>query len=327
MILAYLRLLEVSDCPTSELTLGSFHAELVATNPLNCPLALANVRITITESHDLVTESLAEVVLEPYETRLISLPIKVDKPGTITIQSVKFDFHRFFPCEQTLARKGRRLHSTKQQRITPTYANNTSLRVEIGNARPIVSARLEGLPDAMYVGEQVKGILGIRNEGSIAFSDVQLSVNEQGCIRLADGKLDRGRYKTGLMETGAKDFATIVNNIPRPRYFSIHHETVPPGESVSIPIIFTLPRSGSVHIRGLVIAANETSSDDLATATFSHTVDCQPLISITSATQHSRRSLGQHLVDVEISNDANTPVSLESIAIVSPYWNATLPDL
>lgn len=324
---AYILLLEVSDCPASGLTLGSFHAELVATNPLNCPLALANVRITIAESHDLATESLAEVVLEPYETRLISLPIKVDKPGTITIQSVKFDFHRFFPCEQTLARKGRRLHSTKQQRIAPTYANDTSLRVEIGNARPIVSARLEGLPQTMYVGEQVTGTLEIRNEGSIAFSDVQLFVNEQGCIRLAESKLDRGRHKTGLMETGAKDTATMVNTIPGPRHLSIHHETVPPGESVSIPIIFALSRCGSVHIRGLIIAANETSPDDLATATFSHTIDCQPLISITSATQHSRRYLGQHLVDVEISNDANTPVSLESIAIVSPYWNATLPDL
>ena len=123
-----------------------------------------------------------------------------------------------------------------------------------------------------------------------------------------------------------KDTTTIVNSIPGPRILSIHHETVPPGESVSIPIIFTLSRSGSVHIRGLIIAANEASLDDIATATFTHTIDCQPLISITSATQHSRRNLGQHLVDVEISNGANT-VSLESIAIVSPYWNATLPDL
>jgi hypothetical protein len=145
------------------------------------------------------TESLSEVVLEPYETRLISLPIKIDKPGTITIQSVEFDFHRFFPCEQPLARKGRRLHGTKQQRVTPTYANDTSLKVEIGDAWPMVSARVEGLPDMMYVGEQVRGTLEIRNEGSIAFSDIQLFVNEQGCIRLADGKLDQGQYRTGLM--------------------------------------------------------------------------------------------------------------------------------
>jgi len=111
------------------------------------------------------------------------------KPGTITIKSVKFDFHRFFPCEQPLARRGRRLHSTKQQRVDPAYANDTSLNVEIQQARPVISATLEGLPDAMFVGEQVGGTLVIRNDGKIAFGGVQLFVNKLGCLRLAKGDL------------------------------------------------------------------------------------------------------------------------------------------
>ena len=170
---------------------GQFRAELIATNPLNCSLALTNVRITA-DSDDLSTESLSEVILEPYETRIISLPITATKPGTITIKSVKFDFHRFFPCEQLLARRGRRLHATKQQRVEPTYANDTSLNVEIQQARPVVSASLEGVPDIMYVGEQVGGTLVIRNEGKIAFGGVQLFVNELGSVRLANGELLKG---------------------------------------------------------------------------------------------------------------------------------------
>jgi len=172
----------------TELIPGQFHAELIATNPLNCPLALTNVRITA-DSDDLSTESLSEVILEPYETRIISLPITATKPGTMTIKSVKFDFHRFFPCEQPLARRGRRLHATKQQRVEPTYANDTSLNVEIQQARPVMSVRLEGVPDVMFVGEQVGGTLVIRNEGKIAFAGVQLFVNELGCLRLAKGEL------------------------------------------------------------------------------------------------------------------------------------------
>ena len=167
---------------------GQFRAELVAINPLNCPLALANVRITA-DSDNLSTEALSEVVLEPYETRLISLPITVNKIGTITIKSVKFDFHRFFPCEQSLARRGRRLHATKQQRIEPNYATDTSLKVEISQARPVISATLKGLPDTTFMGEQVSGTVEIRNEGKIAVSGVQLYLNEQGCVRLANGKL------------------------------------------------------------------------------------------------------------------------------------------
>jgi hypothetical protein len=172
---------------------GAFQVELVATNSLNCQLALTNVRVTVSGVDDVATESLTEVVLDPYETRLISLPIKVSEPGTITIETVKFDFHRFFPCEQPLSRRGRRLHTTKQQRITPTYATDTSLNVEIQSARPLISASLKGLPQMIFVGEEVAGTLEIRNEGTVAFQGVQIFASEQGSIRLAQGELQLAR--------------------------------------------------------------------------------------------------------------------------------------
>jgi hypothetical protein len=76
-----------------------------------------------------------------------------------------------------------------------------------------------------------------------------------------------------------------------------------------------------------LIAAAQTSPDELASTTLTHCIDCQPLISTRTATQHSRRHLGQYLVDAEISNNANTAVQLDSMAVVSPFWDATLPDM
>jgi hypothetical protein len=76
-----------------------------------------------------------------------------------------------------------------------------------------------------------------------------------------------------------------------------------------------------------LVAADQTSPDELTSTTLTHTIDCQPLISIRTATQYSRRRLGEYLVDVEISNNANTAVQLDSMAFVSPFWDATLPDL
>jgi len=64
--------------------------------------------------------------------------------------------------------------------------------VEVQQARPVISARLEGVPDVMFVGEQIEGTLVIRNEGKIAFGGVQLFVNELGSIRLANGELLKG---------------------------------------------------------------------------------------------------------------------------------------
>jgi hypothetical protein len=48
---------------------------------------------------------------------------------------------------------------------------------------------MEGVPDVMFVGEQVGATLVVRNEGKIAFGGVQLFLSELGCIRLAKGEL------------------------------------------------------------------------------------------------------------------------------------------
>lgn len=246
------------------------------------------------------------------------------KPGMMTIKTVKFDFHRFFPCEQPLGRKGRRLHATKQQRVDPSYANDTSLTIEIQQAKPTISARFDGFPDTMYVGEQVGGMLEIRNEGKTAFGGVQLCLNEPGSISLVTGKFVT-LFCADIIGT-ERQSSSIVNSISGPQFLHVYTETIPPGETISVPISFTLFRPGRIDIRGILIAA-DANSEDLAITTLSHTIDCQPLISITTATQPSRRHLGQHLIDVEVSNSANTSVQLDSIAAISPFWDATLPDL
>jgi hypothetical protein len=124
-----------------------------------------------------------------------------------------------------------------------------------------------------------------------------------------------------------RNSTSITNRIAGNQFLDAYPETIPPGESASIPIVFNVSRPGRIDIRALLVAAASTSPDELASSTLVHTIDCQPLISIRTATQHSRRRLGEYLVDVEISNNANTAVQLESMAFVSPFWNATLPNM
>ena len=75
--------------------------------------------------------------------------------------------------------------------------------MEIQQARPVMSARLEAVPDVMFVGEQVGGTLVIRNEGKIAFGGVQLFVNELGSVRLAKGELLEGSWTKLIQRSGA----------------------------------------------------------------------------------------------------------------------------
>lgn len=160
---------------------------MTATNPLNSRLTLSDTRIALSGPSDITSELLDEVELEPYESRVLSMAVTIPDPGTYTLKSVHFNFNRFFPYEQSLARKGRRLHATKQHRIHPTYADDTTLTVSIEPSRPTATVLIDGPPGPVYEGEEVPMTLLIRNTGTVPFDQVQLYSESATSIRLTAG--------------------------------------------------------------------------------------------------------------------------------------------
>jgi hypothetical protein len=159
-----------------------FHIRLVATNPLNSPLAITDLTVIVEPAGDVEIESVPEIVLEAYESRTISIGITVHKPSTIDITHASFLFNRFFPVKQDLKRRGKRLHTTKAHKLTPAYAEDTSLVVAVEGARPRVEVEFRGLPGFMYEGEQADGVVLLRNVGTVAVGGVALMVNRPGMI-------------------------------------------------------------------------------------------------------------------------------------------------
>lgn len=143
---------------------------------------------------DITIESIPEITLEPYETRLITLDLTATRSNTIEISSVSFMFHRFFPVNQPLQRKGKRLTATKEQRITPTYGSSASISVEIQASRPSISVELEGWPGTLYAGEETQATLRLVNIGSVAVTEIQLLASEPGMIRISPKSGKPGLY-------------------------------------------------------------------------------------------------------------------------------------
>lgn len=175
---------------------GTFQVELTATNPLNCRLTLSDMRVSLTGTEDIFSDSVDHIELEPYECRVLSIPITMTNPGNYTLKSVHFSFNRFFPYEQSLARKGRRLHATKQHRIQPTYADDTTLTISIEPSRPMATVSLEAPPYRVYDGEELSMILHIRNTGTVPFEQVQLYPEGVSSIRLKAGRFSSAWYRT-----------------------------------------------------------------------------------------------------------------------------------
>lgn len=148
---------------------------------------MAGVKVRLQGTSPVTSEELEEVELEPYESRILSLPIAIPDPGDYTLASVHFDFHRFFPYEQSLARKGRRQHATKQQRIQPSYAEDTTLTVSVEPPRPLLSVSLDAPDHILFEGEQVQISLHMQNDGVVPFDQVQLYTDRQGSIHVESG--------------------------------------------------------------------------------------------------------------------------------------------
>jgi hypothetical protein len=157
---------------------------LTAVNPLNTPLSLTNLTLSATPSENLTIETIPEVTLEPYESRVISFSMISPVPTTIEIQSASSLFHRFLPHIQPLKRKGRRLFGTKAQRLETAYGEDQSLVVDVVTARAGIEVELEVGEEELWEGEEVEGVLRIRNNGKFGVEAVHVLSNETGVIHI-----------------------------------------------------------------------------------------------------------------------------------------------
>ncbi|RXK41319.1 hypothetical protein M231_01469 [Tremella mesenterica] len=281
--------------------------QMVATNPLNASLIISDLTITTSSIDDLEISTLSEITLEAYETRNLSIDIKANTPVSFSLKSVEFMFHRFFPCSQSLERKGRRLHSTKEQRLTPTYAKDTSLQVRVEAGRPSVQAEFVGLPDVMYAGEALRVELRIRNTGREVVRDFGIFVGERLSIRLA------GSYDP------SSEMTTLSNHIPNPKIVPLCEDDIPPGESRMISVVLTTFDVGMIDVLALLVFSSDSGE---SAQRLSAQMEVLPIISVTTSVLACRNIQDGHLLSIETNNISTSVIQIEDISAFSPYWRS-----
>lgn len=278
-----------------------FTVELVATNPLNAPIIIAD--LTLDLDGDAEVETRDDVALDPYETRQIALTVTPLSAGTLTVKAARFTFHRFLPTLQSLERRGPRLQATKAQRLTPTYAADTSLTVHVENTAPRVIAHIIGVPDTVYAGEVVDAELRLRNSGTLPVEDVQLLTSHYGVISLP----------------GETPPGPVSNTISPNRPFVVYPDVIKPGEDVAIPIRFSYPMVGRLEL--LALAVFSTPDGVAGAAKVSHTADIRRAVSITSEIRPAKEGW---FVTLEMVSHADVALELGAATPVSEYFSATV---
>ncbi|ORX33680.1 ER-golgi trafficking TRAPP I complex 85 kDa subunit-domain-containing protein [Kockovaella imperatae] len=267
--------------------------ELVARNPLPVELRLTNLHLTAEPTIEIA--SLDSMILQPNESRLVSFPVNPTDTGSYTISTISFLFHGFYPCTQSLKKQGKRLHASKEQRLTPTYAQDRSLTFAVGPPRPRVVVQLLGMPTQMFQGEVVDGSISILNPGSIEIQGVDMITSETGVL-------------IGLHDEKVTATNRIMSNTP----FRLTSDIIAPGQTISIPLIFTALSHGDSHVQGVILYDNESTS-------FAAQVEVLPLLD--ARVWVEPRKMGRLALDLQLGNLSDSPVSIESLEGSGIYWS------
>lgn len=288
----------------------TLHVELLASNPLNAPVLLADLTLQVEGDADV---ELSEVSLEPYETRYVELAVTPKASGPITIKSASFLFHGFLPVLESLERRGRRLHATKAQRLTPTYAKDTSLTLHAETAAPRLAADLIGVPSSVYAGEIIAAELHLRNSGTLPVEDVQLVSNHYGVLTLSNTQQSESP-------------STTSNIISANKPISLHSKAIPPGETAVVPVTFMAVVPGKLELLGLAVYS--TPDGITASTRLAQSVEVKSALSIHVDVEAARKG---YFVALDITSLADAPLDISSLRSISlaydtrtSFTNATL---
>lgn len=182
-------------------SLEPFWVDVALQNPLDAEVTLTNLALVV-EARDQDTpwinkhvtlEPMNEVVLRAKENRMVriqttsdlgthafnliqvSIAVKASQATSLTIPSITYNFLGLLPTRESLARRGRRLQDTPQQRQSVTYASDILIRTDVEEASQELAVSFEN--DELLVlneGEHRPVKLWMTNAGCKSIGEIWL---------------------------------------------------------------------------------------------------------------------------------------------------------
>ncbi|KAG9222665.1 hypothetical protein CCMSSC00406_0004579 [Pleurotus cornucopiae] len=319
----------------------TFWVDVVIENPLDAEISLSNLSITAQDSanqdssNHIEAEVVTEIILAPLENQTIPIALKSSQPTSVTITHVTYDFLGLLPVIEPLAYRGRRLHDTQAQRITPTYAPDVQLKVNVAEASHKLFINF--VDDSRLVLSQ-----GERKTMSLWFSNTgSTPVDEIWVVASPDDELIFEGVETGVEE--GKDIATghavplthvlvyadadgclrSLNSITsqQPRRIRLpNHPSLQPGDSASISVLLHADGVGEQELCLLFVYRNE--SDGVfhpVRVTRSYAVT--PSFEVSAAAEPSQTLDHLYRLNLELHNStSSTSFAITQILAISPTW-------
>ena len=115
-----------------------------------------------------------EILLPPGRHFLMRLGVRALREGHLTVDGVKWKLNNIARGRHSFEMHGRRLNNTKVERLGKAYAFGQSLAMPVVAAKPLLHARVDGLPQSMLLGECVMATLLLSNVGGTSMCEAKL---------------------------------------------------------------------------------------------------------------------------------------------------------
>ncbi|CAA7259922.1 unnamed protein product [Cyclocybe aegerita] len=290
-----------------------FWVDLALRNPLDADINLTNVTLLVRQTGDkddvsqldfVEVEVIDEVSLGPRESITVSISLKCNRPAKLSITHATYDFLSMLPTKESLFTRGRRLRDTPQQRRTPTYAPDVLMQVEVvpSDHRLTVNFVDDGRL-VLLQGENKTTRLWLTNAGSSPISEMWMVVGPDDEVLLG------GEDELLECTTETEVFQSSNSLKPQPPLRipleGLDSETLQPGQSIEVPIIFHAESTGS-HELYLLFVYREAEAQPFYSTKLARSYEVTPVFEISSSAVPSQSQDYAYAVDIDITNASST---------------------
>ncbi|KAG2369466.1 ER-golgi trafficking TRAPP I complex 85 kDa subunit-domain-containing protein [Suillus spraguei] len=234
-----------------------FRVDITLRNPLDTEVTLANPTVIVESSwYQSFLPALAD-----HNVNKISIAVKASKPASLVITGVAYDFLGLLPTVESLARRGRRLQDTPQQRQTITYAPDEFLKLNVEEAsQELAVTFMDDGPLVLVEGECKRMKLWMSNTGSRDIGEVWVVPGPEDEIWIGPLDSEEGMFDCWLIAfEGAYAELGLATSMSWKTWQSDNKIVQP--TPYSIPLAEKLVVAGSTEVTVVLHAGRKRKQD------------------------------------------------------------------
>ncbi|WFD30377.1 hypothetical protein MSPP1_001396 [Malassezia sp. CBS 17886] len=245
----------------------------------------------------------------------VSVTTQLETTGRFRLDAITFRVQDTVLVEQRVEKRGARLYKTKEDRVTPTYATDTTLAVDVRDAVPRLQVRAMDPPSSAYAGETVRVLLRVENVGGVPVQEGYVA-GAPARVRRRGASPEGGPREPRGADAGAPAYAIPADAPPlEPSGLS----ALAPGEHVEVPWDLHAVVVGRDVMRWLFVYRNPNG--DTFSTRFTHPLQVHAALDAHVAARPSHTEAA-YILAVRLHNCTDETLEVNRILLLSPQWAA-----